>query len=145
MLNSVLSYIISGLNLLWSDRSYTSLGQCVHTDFLDSAVYRVGRTGFLSFFHAFHKHEHCIVHTSWLRGIIVEYGSKLQHRPLVLCVYEDTFISTHSQEINIEVNKTSGQKQQITTYFENWRAPKSAIIVPIARSLDTERKGKQSY
>ena len=75
--------------------------------------------------------------------VIVEYGSKLQHRPLALCVYEDTFISTHSQEINIEANKTSGQKQQITNYFENWRAPKSAIILPIARSLLRKKKRKK--
>ena len=59
--NHVLSYVISDLNLLWSDRSYTSLGQCVHTDFLDSAVYRVGRTGFLSFFHVIHNDEHSVL------------------------------------------------------------------------------------
>ena len=58
--NSVLSYIISGLNLLWSDRSYTSLWQCVHTEFWDSAVYPVDGTGFLSFFHEF-----TIINTAW--------------------------------------------------------------------------------
>ena len=65
------------------------------------------------------------------------YGSKLQHPPLALCGYEDTLISTLSQEISIEVNKTSGQKQQTTTYFENYHAARSQ------KSQDTEKKRKK--
>ena len=101
--NSVLSYIISGLNLLWSDRSYTSLWQCIHTEFWDSAVYSVDRTGFLYF--CIHTEfwdsavysvdrtgfllfcmQFTIMNTAWcmhtpvLRGITVEYGCKIPHR-----------------------------------------------------------------
>ena len=68
-------------------------------------MYQVGRT----VFHAIHNYEQCMVHTPLLRGVSVEYGSILQHRLLALCAYEDTFISTLSQEINIEESKTSGQ------------------------------------
>ena len=68
LLNSVLSYIISGLNLLWSNRSYTNLEWHVHTEFWDSAVYPVEGTGFLSFFHAIHNYKHCMVQTPLLMG-----------------------------------------------------------------------------
>ena len=39
------------------------------------------------------------------------------------------------------------QKQQITTYFENWRATNSAIMLPAkkhSQKSDTEKKNKQN-
>ena len=111
VLNSVLSYIISGLNLLWSDRNYKTPGKCIPTDFWDSTVYPVVRTGFLLLFYAIHNYEHCMVHTPLLYNTIHLYS---------VCM----------KTLKCEKIKTSGQKQQITTYFENWRATNSAIMLP---------------
>jgi len=49
--------------------------------------------------------------------------------------------------LKCEKIKTSGQKQQITTYFENWRATNSAIMLPSkkqSQKSDTEKRNKQT-
>jgi len=45
--------------------------------------------------------------------------------------------------LKCEKIKTSGQKQQITTYFENWTATNSAIMLPSkkqSKKSDTEKQ-----
>ena len=138
VLNSVLSYIISGLNLLWSDRNYKTPGKRIPTDFWDSIVYPVGTTGFRLFFMQF-----IIMNTVWCTLHCWE-GSVWSMTQNYNTVHS---YSMHMKTLKCEQIKTSGQKQQITTYFENWRATNSAIMLPSrkqSKNSDTEKRNQQT-
>ena len=142
--NSVLSYIISDLNLLWSDSSYTSLGLMHSHWILRFCCVSSRQNWFLLFFRAIPNvnYEHCIVHIKrehsgvWLKTT--------NPSTCTLCHMKTLYYHTQSVKrltLKCEVN-TNVHRHQITTYFklDSNQFSHHAALQTHSQKSDTEKK-----